>query len=290
MILRRMLSKHIFMRHPNSLKGKAVRGYASVKRLRTFLALIRVRHTGQVVGIVSVLSIKSYGLSLQSLLAIASYLLLSIALFAFDDAHDYVSDSIAHPERPIPRGIFTPKQVYLIGTTFLILGIMFATNLMFYQFILFLTIAVLGLVVIFIKLKSVSRAVLTASIIFILFPASTYMGLKSVLFGLIVALPHIAGSIAKDFIHLKGDEKIGLESPPKWAQHLSSLIFFVSGGIVLLPVVLGLVTWLYIPLILPTFASCLILGSKVLSREYKKVYIYGGIGMISALVAFATNI
>ncbi len=245
---------------------------------------------GQVVGIVAVLNLKSNGLSTQSLLAIASYTLLSIALFSFDDAHDFLGDSITHPKRPIPKGIFTSKQVYLIGALFLGLGTVLASDLALYQFTLFLAAAALGLAAIFIKLDSISRAVLTASAIFTLFPANTSIGPKSILFGLIVALPHIAGSIAKDFMHSEGDLRVGLKSPPKWARHLSSLMFFASGGITALPVALDLVTWLYIPLILPTFISCMALGSKILRGKPQEVYKYGAIGMVSALVAFATNI
>ena len=258
--------------------------------LKSFLALVRVRHTAQVVGIVSVLSLKSNGFSVQSFFTIASFLFLSVALFSCDDAHDYVSDSLIHPERPIPKGVFTPNQVYLIGAISFSLGILFAANLMFYQFILFLSVAVLGFSVIFLKLGSILRAIFISSMIFILFPMGMIISLKSILFGLIVALPHFAGSVTKDFIHLKGDEKIGLQPPLDWSRYLAGFAFFMSGGIILLPVILNLVTWLYMPLVFPTFVSCLILGGKVLSRQYQKVYIYGGIGMISALVAFATNI
>ena len=260
-----------------------------MEAFKGLLALVRVRHMGQVVGIVSLLNLKSNGCSIPSLLTIASYMFLSIALFSFDDAYDFASDSIAHPGRPIPKGIFTSRQVYLIGAVSLSLGIALMSSLTLYQLVLFLVITMLGLVVIFTKLKSVLRATLTASMIFMLFPANT-ADLKNMLFGLIVVLPHIAGSIAKDYMHSRGDERIGLESPPEWARYLSSLLFFVAGGITMLPVILNHVTWLYVLLILPTFVSCLTLGSKVLFGKYEKVYIYGGIGMISSLVAFATNI
>jgi uncharacterized membrane protein YjjB (DUF3815 family) len=50
------------------------------------------------------------------------------------------------------------------------------------------------------------------------------------------------------------------------------------------------VSWLYIPLIAPTFTSCLMLGYKVFKRQYPKVYIYGCIAMFSSLLAFSINI
>ena len=91
-----------------------------------------------------------------------------------------------------------------------------------------------------------------------------------------------------DFV--KGDEQIGLQTPSDLARYLSSFSFFLSSGIILLPILLDLLSWIYIPLIAPTLVSCLILGSKVLSRQYQKVYMFGGIGMVSTLVAFALTI
>ena len=261
-----------------------------MNRTKALLTLMRARHTGQVVGIVTVLSVKSGGFSIQSILAITSFLFLSIALFSFDDARDSIGDSIIHPKRPIPKGVFTVNQVYFMGIVFFCLGIASSYSLLLYQFALFIFVAILGLSVIFLKLNSILRAILTASMVFLLFPFSISITSKSLLFGLIVALPHVAGSITKDMIHQKGDERLGLQPPAYWTRYVASGLFFICGGIILLPILLNLVSWLYIPFIVPTFTSCLILGYKVLNMQYPKVYIYGGIAMFSALVAFSVNI
>jgi len=249
-----------------------------------------MRHTGQVVGIVTILSIKRHGFSILSFFAISSFLFLSIALFSFDDAHDSASDRIVHPQRPIPKGTFTVTQVYALGSVCFGLGLVMAYGLQLFQFILFLVVAVLGLSVIFIKLSSLAKAILTAIIIFLLFPFSTDLNVTSFLFGLIVALPHIAGSMTKDFIHSQGDKELDLSPPAEWLRYIASAIFFISGGIIWVPIILQLVTWLYIPLIFPTFISCLLLGSTVLRKQNQKVYIYGGIAMVSTLLAFASNL
>lgn len=261
-----------------------------MNRLKALLSLIRVRHTGQVVGIVTVLSVKRHGFSVQSMLAIASFLFLFIALYSFDDAQDSVGDKLIHPNRPIPTGVLTVNQVYLFGTLFFCLGIASAYSLLFMQFVFFLVVAVLGFAVIFLKLNSIVRAIFTAAMIFLLFPFSMSVSSKSLLFGLIVALPHVAGSITKDFIHLKGDERVGLQPPAYWTRYVAGGLFFICGGIILLPIILNVVSWVYIPLISPTFVSCLILGYKVLNQQYPKVYIYGGIAMLSTLLAFSINI
>jgi 4-hydroxybenzoate polyprenyltransferase len=88
---------------------------SSVNRLQGFFTLLRLRHTGQVVGIVTVLSLKSVGFTLQAVLSITAALLLSTATFMFDDAHDESSDRIVHTQRPIPQGIYSGRQVYLMG-------------------------------------------------------------------------------------------------------------------------------------------------------------------------------
>ena len=205
--------------------------------------------------------------------------------------HHYArAHSLIHPKRPIPKGMFTVNQVYFMGTAFFCLGIISSYRLLLHQFALFLVVAVLGLSVIFLKLNSIVRAILTASMVFLLFPFSIFITPKSLLFGLIVAVPHVAGSITKDFIHRKGDERIGLQPPARWSRFVASSLFFVCEGIILLPIILNLVSWLYIPLIVPTFTSCLMLGYKVLKKQYPKVYIYGCIAMFSALVAFSINI
>lgn len=247
---------------------------------------MRPRHTAQIVGIVAIFSIASHGVSIQSLYAIISSLFLSISIFFLDGAHDYKSDQIVHPQRPIPKGLITIRQAYAGGALFLFMGILFASMLLFYQFAIFLVSTFIAIAIVFFHVKSVLRASLTAFLIWALFPFSAFPDLKTVLFGLIVALPHVGGSIAKDFIHSRGDMIQGLEPPPDWARYLASAAFFLSGAIVWLPKILNFVTWFYVPPIIFTDVSCVILGFRVLKGRYEKVYIYGGIGMCSALTAF----
>lgn len=257
-----------------------------MERLKALVKLMRLRHTGQIVGIVAVLGIASHGFSVRSLFTIISSFFLSIAIFFLDDARDHKADRIVHPQRPIPKGLFTVRQAYLAGGVLLLIGILLASTLFFYQFGIFLVSIVISIAIIFFNIKSVLRAILTAFLIWALFPFSAFPDLKTVLFGLIVALPHVGGSIAKDFIHSRGDMIQGLEPPPDWSKYLASVAFFLSGAIVWLPKILNLVTWFYIPPIILTHVSCMMLGARTLKGHYEKVYIYGGIGMCSAITAF----
>lgn len=254
--------------------------------LKAFVKLLRPRYTAQVVGIVAFFSIASHGVSIQSLYAIISYLFLSISIFLLDDAHDNEGDKIIHPQRSIPKGLITTRQAYTAGLILLFIGILPASQLLFYQFALFLISTIIAVAIIFFRIKSILRACLTAFTIWTVVPFAATPDLKIMLFGLIVALPHVGGSIAKDFIHLKGDIIQGLEPPYDWSKYIASAAFFLSGAIVWLPIILNFVTWLYIPPILFTNISCIILGVRILKGHYGKVYIYGGIGMCSSLIAF----
>lgn len=254
--------------------------------MKALVKLMRPRHSAQIVGIVAVFSVASHGVSIQSLNAIIASLFLSISIFFLDDAHDYESDQIVHPQRPIPKRLVTIRQAYALSAILLLAGVLFASTLLFYQFVIYLVSMVIAIGIVFFNVKSILRASLTAFLIWSVFPFAAFPGLKSVLFGLVVALPHVGGSIAKDFIHARGDMIQGLEPPPDWSKYLASAAFFLCGAIVWLPTILGLVNWLYIPPIILTGGSCMMLGVVTLKGRYKKVYVYGGIAMCSSLAAF----
>ena len=257
-----------------------------MRDLKVFAKLVRPRHTAQITGIVIVISVMNHGLSPPTLFAVISSLLLSVAIFIFDDAHDVEADRIVHPERPIPGGSFTVHQGYLISAILMFAAALTASRLELSQFAIFLTSTVIAVAIVFLKIKSTLRASLIALLIWTLFPFAGSLDLKNILFGSIVALPHVGGSIAKDFVHSRGDAIQGLESPPDWSRYLASVALFLSSGIVWLPATLDLVTWLYIPPIMFTSISCVILGAEILRENYRKAYIYGGIGMFSSLTAF----
>jgi 4-hydroxybenzoate polyprenyltransferase len=249
--------------------------------------LLRLRYTGQVVGIVMILSLKSIGFTIQTLFAVTAAILLCIAIFFFDDAHDEASDRIVHKRRPIPQGTFTTRQVYVMGTLALGMGVSCALFLQPHQTLLYVIVASLGLIVIFVKLDSIVKAILSSTMIFLLFPYSTTISNKILLFGLSVTLPHIAGSITKDFLHIHGDQQIGLHAPIAWAVYAASILFGLSAGVILLPAVFTLVSEWYILLVLPTVVSSLLLAYNIVKQHYQKVYIYGGIAMVSTLLAIA---
>lgn len=256
------------------------------KILEAFVKLLRLRHTAQVVGIVTILSIASHGFSTHSLYAIISSLFLCIAIFFLDDAHDYKSDQIVHPQRPIPKGLITSRQAYVTGILSLLAGTFFASMLFSYQLILFTASTIVAVLVIFLNLQSVLRAFFNAFLIWTLFPFAAFPDLKIVLFGLIMALPHIGGSITKDFLHSHGDAIQKLKPPPKWSKYLAASTFFTMGFIVWIPLILHFITWFYILPMILTQVSCILLGARILKGHYERVYVYGAVGMCSTLIAF----
>lgn len=261
--------------------------YSSVKQIQGVFKLLRLRYTGQVVGIVTVLSLKSVGFTLQAVLVITATLLLSIATFMFDDAHDESSDRIVHIQRPIPQGVFRVRQVYIMGTLALVASICCAMFLWNYQTLVFLTAVMLSLAVIFLQFPPSIKAILSSASIFLLFPFSADLTSKTLFFGMTVTLPHIAGSITKDVLHLSGDQHLGLLSPSPWAIPLASSLFALSAGVLVLPTIIQLVPVTYLIVILPAVGSSIMLSYKVLKKQYQKVYIFGGIAMVSTLLAIA---
>ncbi|NWG10995.1 UbiA family prenyltransferase [Candidatus Bathyarchaeota archaeon] len=259
---------------------------AIVRKLKAIIELMRPRHTAQIVGIVATFSILSYGFSTQALFAIVASLFASIAVFLLDDAHDYKSDKIAHPQRPIPMGLITVRQAYLAAAFLLFVGILLASRLLLHQFGMFIILIVVSMGVILLKLESILRAFLTAFAIWALLPFSASLDSKTALFGLILALPHIGGSITKDFLHSSGDRTQGIPPPTKWEKYVASSAFFLTGATVWLPTILGYVTWLYLPPISITGVASIALGTSTLKGDYQRVYAYGRIGMFSALIAF----
>ena len=257
-----------------------------LKRLTALGNLIRLRYTAQIVAIVSIFSITNHGISIISLSTIVSSLLLSISIFCFDEAHDLKTDQIVHPNRSIPKGLISVRQAYIIGIIFLLIGLLVSSKLLLYQFIIFIISSIIAIGIIFSRLKSIIRAFLNAFLIWTLFPFSASLELKTVLFGLIVSLPHFGGSIAKDLIHHPGDKIQNLEPPPVWSKYLITSSLFLASALVFLPRLLNLVSWYYVPPIIFTAGSCLMLGTYALKGNYQKVYLYGGIGMLSSLIAF----
>jgi len=260
-----------------------------VEGFKALVRLIRPRHTGHVVGIVAVLSIVSHGFSTQSLFAIVSALFLSIAIFFLDDAYDCRSDRIVHPGRPVPKGLISVRTAYLAGVILMFAGILFASMLLIHQFAIFIALTIIAIGIVFLNLGSVSRAFLTGFVIWGLFPFSAFPDTKIMLFGLIVFLPHVGGSIAKDFLHSSGDREQGLEPPHAWSRFVASLAFFLSCIVIWLPFLLGFASWLYLLPILITMVICVVLGLDVLKGKYQRVYALGRIGMISALLAFVVG-
>ena len=258
-----------------------------MEKLRTIAGLLRIRHTAQVAGIVALVGLKNrvdFGHLVSPVLAILS---LTVSLFFLDDAHDYKSDVVVHPGRAVPRGVVASETLLFLGIPILVSAILVALTLSRFQLFCFATIAFSGLVVVYLRLPSVLRSMLAAYMIWALFPFGTgSMNAGTLLFGLVVALPHIGGNIAKDFIHQKGDQKIGLPRPHTKSKYIAASAFLTCSIVLWIPVALGLVNWYYTGFILLTFLSCLFLGAELLLNRFGKVYLLGAVGMIASLLAF----
>jgi heme O synthase-like polyprenyltransferase len=258
----------------------------AVARSSAYLRVARTRYAAQVSGIVAIFSVRDGFAATKVIPSVASIVLLSMALFFLDDAHDYRSDLIVHPEREIPKGRLKPRDVYMAGVALLSLGVLSASFLSMVQLGVFSAITLLGVAVIFVPMRSTVRSILTASMIWalVLFSHPVFE-LRTILFGLLVGLPHVGGSIVKDLVHSRGDVEIGLCPPGDHARHVAAVSFFLSIFVAGLLLFLELASWVFAVLILPTIVCSALLGLNVLRRNYEGLYRLGAIGMMSTLAA-----
>ena len=240
-------------------------------------------------GVTAIASFASHGFTIESIFTIIAIFFLAAGLYAIDDSTDLEADRIIHPQRPLPKGLINQRSTFALGLAFTIVGAFTSVNLRPYQIYLFFTIMTFGFAIIFIKLNALIRALLVSSMMGFLFPFGAFLDLQSILFGLMIGLPHIGASIAKDYLHVQGDSLQGFSSPPIWAKYLAAYLFLISGIVVWIPMILRLVNWLYAPFILVTCLCSLILFLKILKGDYQKVYPLGGIAMTFTLIAIVVS-
>lgn len=257
--------------------------------LKAYFSLVKPRHLMYVGSVTAIASFASHGFTVESMFTIIAITLLAAGLFAIDDSTDIEADRIIHPQRPLPSGLISQRSAFVFGLASVIVGAYTSLNLKTYQICLFFAIMTFGFVIIFIKLGTLIKALIVSCMIGFLFPFGAFLDLQSMLFGLMIGLPHIGASIAKDYLHVRGDSLRGLPSPPIWAKYLAAYLFLMSSIVVWVPKILRLVGWLYAPPILVTCLCCFILCLRILKGDYQKVYLLGGIAMTFTLMAFVVS-
>jgi geranylgeranylglycerol-phosphate geranylgeranyltransferase len=197
--------------------------------------------------------------SIPLFLAVAVTFFITAGSMTFNDAFDWKIDKINHPNRPIPKGILTQKQM-LIYTAFLFivgLAISFFINLLCTAIVLF-SIAILAVYELFTKQYGIFGNVTVAfisSIAFTFGGAAIGNPLASVPLTILAFLIIFGREIMMDVRDAEGDKKMRLTLPHqigvKYASFTSSILLILAILVSPLPYLLNLVSIWYIYLIIP---------------------------------------
>ncbi|MCG3141723.1 MAG: 1,4-dihydroxy-2-naphthoate octaprenyltransferase [Anaerolineae bacterium] len=193
----------------------------------------------------------------ELMLGFASVFLISASSLILNDYFDLESDRINAPERPLPAGLVTGRDVILlfIGVTFV--GLVASTLLSFISF----WVGILAWTVGFLYNWRFKKSGLPGNLMVSFSVGTTFIfggiavgkPLEAVVwfFGILAALINLGEEIAADAMDVEGDRKAGSRSLPvlfgqETALRFSAAIFLLVIVISIVPFVLGWMEWLYV--------------------------------------------
>lgn len=193
----------------------------------------------------------------ELMLGFASVFLISASSLILNDYFDLESDRINAPERPLPAGLVTGRDVILLflGVTFV--GLVASALLGFMS----LWVGLLAWIVGFLYNWRFKKSGLLGNLMVSFSVGMTFIfggiavgkPLEPVVwfFGILAALINLGEEIAADAMDMEGDRKTGSRSLPvllgqETALRVSAAIFLLVIVISIVPFVLGWMEWLYI--------------------------------------------
>lgn len=227
--------------------------------------------------------------------------------FALNDYFDRESDSLIKPERPIPQGTLSLKQVLIISSSLFIIGILLGLLISPLSFIILLIDSILLIIYsAFIK----RRSGLAANILVGLLVGTAFI------YGEAALAPHtislislslypicfgtIGGNILRDILSFEGDSKVGYPTLPKLVGNagsnmIASLFFSITAILAPLPFFLGFFSIYYVVLILIWGAILLYSSARLLTspptienvRKYERLITRSMILLILSLIVEA---
>jgi geranylgeranylglycerol-phosphate geranylgeranyltransferase len=257
------------------------------------------------------ISLHPLSISVQTLLLIFfSMAFITSAGFAINDYFDRESDAIIKPNRPIPSGALSLKQVVAVS------GVLFAVGLVMAAYINLLSFAIIAidcalLLVYSILVKRKSGFVANVMIGILTGTAFLYgeatvsapptlslisLSLYPIAFGT------IGGNVLRDVLSLEGDSKVGYPTLPKkigisGSVKAAAVFFTLTGVLAPLPIFIGNFNFYYLPLILLwsvflIYASvCLVTSSSTVAnvRKYERIVTMSMILLPLALIVQAIS-
>ena len=226
----------------------------------------------------------------EMILGFLSVFLISATSLILNDYFDLESDKINSPERPLPAGLVTKRDVVLLSCGVTILGFITSFLLSFQA----LLVVILAWAVGFLYNWHFKRTGLLGNLMVSFSVGMTFIfGGIAVdrpfemvvwFFGLFALLINAGEEIAADAMDLDGDRKAGSRSLPvlfgrENAIRISASIFFLVIVISFLPFLLGWMEWLYaIPFLFMDgvllFSTIKLLDSSLANRRMYIRWIY----------------
>lgn len=223
-------------------------------------------------------------------LGFSSVFLISASSLILNDYFDVESDRINAPERPLPAGLVTGRDVILLflGVTFV--GLVASALLSFISLLVGLLAWTVGFLYNWRFKKSGLPGNLMVSfsvgMTFIFGGIAVGKPLETVVwfFGILAALINLGEEIAADAMDVDGDRRAGSRSLPvlmgrENAIKISATLFFLVIVISILPFVLGWMEWVYaLPFLIMDgvilFSTIKLLDSKLANRRMYIRWIY----------------
>ncbi|MEM2099061.1 MAG: UbiA family prenyltransferase [Candidatus Bathyarchaeia archaeon] len=226
--------------------------------------------------------------------------MVTAAAMAINDYYDRAIDAINEPLRPIPSGIITVKEALAFAVVFSTVGFIFA----YLVSALCLLVAVLSWIVVSIYVTVGKRSGLPGNLlvstcvaipfIYGSITVTSQVQLNIILFASMAFLSNTGREITKGIVDVDGDRAAGVKT---LAVHYGSFnaalvaaMFYVSAvSLTPLPLLLGLVSFWFIPFVLATdlgliFSSLLLLKnhSREKARQIKNmVLLWFVLGLLS---------
>ncbi|MCS7139356.1 MAG: UbiA family prenyltransferase [Candidatus Nezhaarchaeota archaeon] len=214
--------------------------------------------------------------SVRVLLAFSSAFMLSSSSMAINDYFDREIDAINQPSRPIPSGRVSPREALIFSLTLMVLGILLSTTINFEAFLIaILACSVFVAYSAYLKRSGLLGNVavsLCVSLTFI-YGSTAFGSLTAllVLFSITAFLATMSREIVKGIADVEGDRLKGIKSLAaslglRAASHIALAFMVVAIATSFIPIVYGLVNWLYAPLIAFSDAG-LLLSSLTVCRS-----------------------
>ncbi|MCS7097216.1 MAG: UbiA family prenyltransferase [Candidatus Methanomethylicia archaeon] len=182
-----------------------------------------------------------------------------------NDIYDYEVDLINAPKRPLPSGLISIKEAWFYGFLLLILGLVSAYSINTFCFIIAIISSIIStLYNMYFKKHGIIGNLMVSFCVSMPFIFGSYAvngeNKLLIVFSLVAFLVNTGREIIKGIADVEGDKEKGIKSVAvtrgiKIAAYLAICFFVLAITIVILPIIYGLTSLLYIPFIIPSVAG-----------------------------------